>query len=338
MSGITTNTCHDTDITTMMTVTTDTDMGMDTIKTMIMAKGTITGIKDHPDPRGGAVAPPRLKYLWLSFLCALALVGCSRDVNSARGPASYESGARALKVATAENAQRAGSSLAYEHTVSIEIDKDSVGARIKDMRSACESHKDFACTLLDVDFRTEFEVPAGHVRMRMAPTAVEGMIEVAAQGGRITSRGTHAEDLAEPISDAERELSQLSTHRDRLSEFSKRKELTVDQVISLSREISSTQTQIDSINTRRANLQRRVDTELLTIDFSPPREAYAEQQTPIQNAIRSFGVDFRDAIAQVIRFTAVLIPWLVIVVPGLVLLRLFWRWITRWLANREGRQ
>lgn len=276
------------------------------------------------------------KYLWLGFLGALALIGCTRHESSARAPGSYEPNGAALKVATADQTTgRAGSSLAYEHTASIEIDKNNVGVRIKDVRSACESRKDFACTLLDVDFRTEFDVPGGHVRMRMASTAVEAMIEVAAQGGRITSRGTHAEDLAEPISDVERELSLLSTHRDRLNEFLKRKDLSVDQVISLSKEISSTQTQIDSLNTQRANLQRRVDTELLTINFAAPREAYAEQQTPIRNAIRSFGVDFRDAVAQVIRFMASLIPWLVIIVPGLVLLRLFWRGITRWLAKRE---
>jgi hypothetical protein len=234
-------------------------------------------------------------------------------------------------------AKHEGGSLAYEHTVSIELEKNTLAARIKEVRSACDSRKDFACTLLDVSLRTELEVPDGSVRMRVAPAAVEPLIEVAAKGGRVVARGTHAEDLAEPIFDTERELSLLSTHRDRLSEFSKRKDLTVEQVISLSKELSSTQTQIDSLNTKRANLKRRVDTELLTINFSPPTATYAGQQTPIHDAIRSLGTDFRDAVAQVIRFTASLIPWLVIIVPGLVLLRLFWRWITRWIARREQR-
>jgi hypothetical protein len=287
----------------------------------------------------GIGAPPpagRGQNIRFGFLCALALVGCAR----------HETGGRALLQTAAtfstgvadETTKRAGSSLAYEHTVSIELQKDTLAARIKDIRSACEARKDLVCTLLDVDDRTELEVPAGHMRMRVAPAAVDAVIEIAAKGGRITSRGTHAEDLAEPISDTERELAMLSTHRDRLSEFVKRKDLTVDQVISLSKEISSAQTQIDSLNSRRANLQRRLDTELLTINLSPPREAYAQGQTPIQDAARSFGVDFRDAVAQVIRFTASLIPWLVIIVPGLVLLRLFWRGITRWLAKREHRQ
>ena len=162
------------------------------------------------------------------------------------------------------------------------------------------------------------------------------MVEISARGGRIVSRNTHAEDLAEPIGDADRQLSLLSSHRDRLDEFLQRKDLKVEQVIELSKEVSSTQTQIDALRTQRANLQRRVDTELLTVELSPPVGTEAARRSPIADAARSFGSDFREAIAQVIRFIAFLLPWLVIIVPGIVLLRLFWRGITRWLARRDG--
>jgi hypothetical protein len=37
----------------------------------------------------------------------------------------------------------------------------------------------------------------------------------------------------------------------------------------------------------------------------------------------------------VIRFLAVLLPWLVIILPGLLLLRLVWRWIGRRLVRKE---
>jgi hypothetical protein len=53
------------------------------------------------------------------------------------------------------------------------------------------------------------------------------------------------------------------------------------------------------------------------------------------DALHSFGADFRDAIAQVIRFLAVLLPWLVIAIPGVVAVRVLWRDITRCLAARE---
>jgi hypothetical protein len=84
-------------------------------------------------------------------------------------------------------------------------------------------------------------------------------------------------------------------------------------------------------------LHRRIDTEVLTLNLSIPRQVAASQRTPIRDALNSFGTEFTDALAQVIRFVAALIPWLVIIVPGLVLVRLFWRMIGRWLARREAR-
>jgi hypothetical protein len=274
------------------------------------------------------------RLLIATTLCVLSLCGCNRKGVDALADQHYGS-QTALRVAPAP-ADRP-KSLAYEHTVSVELPKASLSSRLEEARTTCESRKEWACAVLDVSFGAEYGVPEGRLRVRLAPTAVQAAIEIAAKDGRVTSRSTHGEDLAEPISDTERELSLLSTHRDRLNEFLNRKDLKVDQVISLSKEISSAQTQIDTLNTQRANLQRRVDTELLTINFSPPKEALAAEQTPIMDAFRSFGLNFRDAVAEVVRFTAALLPWLVIIVPGLVLLRLFWRWITHWLGRREQR-
>jgi hypothetical protein len=90
------------------------------------------------------------------------------------------------------------------------------------------------------------------------------------------------------------------------------------------------------LNTQHTNPRRRIDTELLTISLSLPIQEYAADQSPVKNAVRYFGSDFRDAVGMVIRFLAVLLPWLVIGLPGLFLLRLFWRWIGRVITRREA--
>ena len=118
---------------------------------------------------------------------------------------------------------------------------------------------------------------------------------------------------------------------------SQHKDIKIDQLITVSKELATVQSQIDSLATERANLRRRIDTELLTINLSLPSQAYAAEQSPVLDAFRSFGADIKSAIADVIRFVAVLLPWLVIVVPGIILLRVFWRWISRWIARREAR-
>jgi hypothetical protein len=157
----------------------------------------------------------------------------------------------------------------------------------------------------------------------------------ASKNGTVTDRLTHAEDLTEQVTDTERELALLTIHRDRLTEFLKDKSLKVDQLITVSRELATVQTQLEAAATTRANLHRRIDTELLTLNLSVPAMAIAVQPTPIRDALRSFAADFTDAIAQVIRFVAAVIPWLVVIVPGIILLRLFWRAVGRWLARRE---
>jgi len=115
----------------------------------------------------------------------------------------------------------------------------------------------------------------------------------------------------------------------------KDKSLKVDQLITVSRELATVQTQLEAAATTRANLHRRIDTELLTFNLSVPTMATSVQPTPIRDALRSFAADFTEAIAQVIRFVAAVIPWLVVIVPGIILLRLFWRAVGRWLARRE---
>jgi hypothetical protein len=191
--------------------------------------------------------------------------------------------------------------------------------------------------VLDMSLRRTQTVPSGNIRMRMLPAAVTPIIEIASKGGEVTSRSSHAEDLAEPVADTERELAMRVSQREKLEGFLKNKDLKIDQVITLSKELASVQAQIDSVNTRGANLRRRIDTELLTLDFQLPAPAFGAEQTPVRDAFRLFGSNFLEAIGTMITFLAVLLPWLVLIVPGIVVLRIFWRAITRWLVRRETR-
>ena len=169
--------------------------------------------------------------------------------------------------------------------------------------------------------------------MRLAPGGVDGLIALAGKDARITERNTHAEDLAQPVADTERELALLTLHRDRLTEIMKSRSLGIDQLITVSKELASVQAQIESLNSTHANLLRRIDTELLTIDLSPPVVALVFETTPVRDALRASGQSFRESLAMVIEFVAAFVPWLLVMLPGLILLRMFWRWIGRWLGR-----
>jgi hypothetical protein len=223
--------------------------------------------------------------------------------------------------------------LAYEHSVAIELDGKLLPTRLREIESACAAGKPAECTVLEVSLRSRQDVYSGLIKMRMAPQGVDSTIEAASQGGKLTSRSTEAEDLAQPIADTQQHLALMTTHRDRLAEIMKSKELKIEQLITVSKELATVQTQIDALGTQQAQLRRRVDTDLLTINLSPPDGAYRSQETPVRDALGVFGSNFREAVSQVITFVAFVLPWLVILVPGLFVLRLVWSWIGRRLAR-----
>lgn len=281
--------------------------------------------------------------LVLLIVAAIALSGCQRKqatVEAAYG-VSPKSAATRLAAAAAPVAnvfQAREKTLAYEHTISIELSKELVPARLREIEAACAADRASDCEMLQVEVRSNAQVPSGLIRMRLAGGGVESIIELAGKGGKIQSRSTQAEDLAQPIADTERQLALLTLHRDRLTQIMKSKEIKVEELITVSKELANVQTQIDAYSTERANLRRRVATELLTINLSPPGHDYAVRETPVMDSLRLFGSMFREAIGHVITFIAYAVPWLVIVIPGLILLRLFWRWIGRWLSRRERQE
>jgi hypothetical protein len=148
--------------------------------------------------------------------------------------------------------QRTGRMLAYAHTVNVELDKETVPGRVAEVQNACTESKTFACELLDVASEGERGVPSGSLRMRVAPSGVEPLVALAAKGGEVIRRTIHAEDLAQPIADTERQLALLNTHRDRLAEFMKSKDLKVDQLITVSKELATVQSQLGELGATRA--------------------------------------------------------------------------------------
>jgi hypothetical protein len=241
-------------------------------------------------------------------------------------------------VAALQAPRREGSTLAYEHIVTVELDESVLATRVEAVRKACAADQQHGCTILNVSTSTHNDVPEGMISVRTAPAGVETLVALASEEGDILQRATRAEDLAQPLADTNRQLSLLSTHRERLSEFMQRKDIGVEQLITVSKELATAQTQIEELTQQKANLRRRIDTDLLTIHFQVPNAHIYGHRTTIGDALRAFGANFREAIASVITSIAYLVPWLVIVLPGLVLLRWFWQAIGRWMRRRDQGQ
>src|SRR5688572_7207961 len=261
----------------------------------------------------------------------VTLAGCQQKQASSR--MSFA----AQEASGSSPTNEAPDTLAYDHSVSVEVDAETVPERLREIEAACKADSASSCTIIESSLRWRERLPSASIRMRLAPRGVEGLITLANRDGKVVERTTNAEDLAQPVADTERNLALLGVHRDRLADIMKRKDLPIDQLITASKELATVQSQVESASSTHANLRRRIDTDLLTIGLSPPMADILSETTPVSDALRASGANFREATAMVIGFVSALVPWLVVVLPGLVLLRMFWRWLGRWLGRFERR-
>jgi len=91
---------------------------------------------------------------------SLTLAACGRQGTEPQEATRQTKVVASLKLKEPKDHQDSRS-LAYEHTVSIELPKDLISARINDVRVACDSRKEFACTLLDVSVQGVIHITAG---------------------------------------------------------------------------------------------------------------------------------------------------------------------------------
>src|SRR5262245_65199133 len=93
----------------------------------------------------------------LAMICTLAFVSCAQKAAdesnqltaAAPAPPKVEQGA-----GSGSEAQRPPRMLAYEHEVAVEITKEVLPERIRDVQKLCAADAQSGCTILDVEVAT----------------------------------------------------------------------------------------------------------------------------------------------------------------------------------------
>ena len=215
--------------------------------------------------------------------------------------------------------------LAYEHNASIELDADQIAARLQQARDACTGKRFGDCVILSVQ-QEGGEHASASLGMRLAPAGVEPMIALAGAGARLGSRSTQAEDLAVVVRDNSLAQDRLRKELARLQEFQQRRDLAVADMIALSQRMAEAEAQLQAAKQLGAQHRRRIDTQLLTLQFQPPGGEAGRNE--IVRAMRDFGGILSMGTAWMIRAAAFLIP-LVLVIALLV------AGVRRWRAPRR---
>lgn len=263
---------------------------------------------------------PRLRRL-ACVAIALLLAACAdRSAVSEMAVAAGAPSARAA-AETAAGAGEVASYLAYEHTIGISLAAADMAPRVEALQAACNDGRFGHCAVLNV-WQQGGDRPGGSIGMRIVPAGVEPMIALASDGAELGSRSTRAEDLAVVVRDNELQQDRLRKELERLSGFQARRDLAVADMIALSERMASAEAQLEAAERQAAQHRRRIDTQLLTFNFSATRTQ--EAQGEVSRALRDFGGIFASGTAWTIRAAAFLLP-LAAVLAVLVALFRAWR-------------
>ncbi|WP_428960192.1 DUF4349 domain-containing protein [Xanthomonas oryzae] len=260
-----------------------------------------------------------MQWYAAAMLLGWALCGCAKH----QAEMAADGGAAAPAPPTAQ-----GNALAYEHDVRIELTADQIGQRIAAIRSACQDAQFGGCALLAVDQEGGRD-PSGRVSVRPAPDGIEPMVQLAGQHGDVAARSTRAEDLAQQIADIGLAQARLQTEHARLLELQQRRDLAVTDLLALSKRLAEIEAEAQQPQQQAAQQQRRVRTQLLTLDFRSTGGEQGRGGIEIAEAVADVGEVFSSSVAFVIRAVAALLPVAVVALIAGWLLLQAWRWRAR---------
>ena len=266
---------------------------------------------------GGQDVITPLRALLLLFVLALALPGCAKKVVADGGSSATVAG----------EASKEDAFLAYEHQIRISLGKDHLATRLDALRAACSEDRFGTCSLLTL----EQGDGQASLTLRTAPAAIEPLVALASQDGAIASRSLRAEDVADAVADTGNSLAMLQAHRGHLLDLREKPNLSVADTIALSNELARVETELDAVNRTAAQQRRRIETNLLALEFRVP---YAPESNWAELG-DAFGELDDSAIEGVTEALAMLgygLPFLLIAFP----LALLWRALWRWATGRRG--
>lgn len=236
--------------------------------------------------------------------------------------------------------------LAYRFATTLRLPADDLASTHDRHTDACFEAGPQVCQVISASVQNpNGPRPSGFLQLRANPAWIVEFrdtiaTDIEAVDGEITADETSIEDLTSQIVDAEARLDARTTLRDRLQTLLETRDGELNELLRVERELARVQEQLDAQASVLAVLRQRVNTSTLTLSYVAKREIVEREQfNPIISALRDVGEVFSRALADVIRFIAGFLPWLIVIIPGVWLIRrLAGGWFGGWLKRRREAQ
>lgn len=288
------------------------------------------------------------KYILLLLMLFIS-TACGRHESASSAPDAVSTGAPApmavrAKMAGAERSFAAEQSLtemsepnasapnagvkkyiALRHHLQIETPAEQIQEAFDATVKHCEA---LNCQMLSANYQREtpYSPPSASLSIRVPPRNVEVFLTGLAKSGEIMQHSREAEDKTNQVVDTDARIKNLTELRDRLRAMLADKSAKFKDIIDVERELANTQSQLDSFMSMRKILAQETELVAMNIDFVA-KQGIAEQGffAPVAQAIKNAGQVLMQSFAAVITFVMSAIPWLLIGIPMLLLLRKLWQ-------------
>lgn len=222
--------------------------------------------------------------------------------------------------------------LAYEYDATLRLPAKAVSPVLSEHEARCHEAGPKVCQVISSNVtEANAENVYGSLEIRAAKAFMDefrdGLAGDAEEAdGQLVSMSSQVEDLTRQITDTTARLEAQKTLRDRLLRLLERETDDVGDLLQIERELARVQSEIESAESWLRTLRARVSMDRLTIQYQTiPKAVTPYTAQPLKNSLTSFLSNMAWSLAAVIDFIAALIPWMIVIVPGLWLLRALWR-------------
>jgi hypothetical protein len=255
----------------------------------------------------------------LSILFVVILAGCSDSLETQQSQAF---------ISDAEYNQREKTKyLAYEHHLVVELGLEEIRGKYEEILSFCGEDEKFSCTILESSLSSSdfsgSSSSSADIRLRIKPTGVKSLFELASNKGRTSHQSTKIDDLAKDVIDTEKRLSMLTAHRDRLIELQQTESADIDALLKIAKELASVQSELEQTAGKEQYLLKRINMDLVTISYRTTHDR--QFWAPIIRAAKNFFYELSDGISSAIGVVAYSIPFFLLLITALVILIKVWR-------------
>jgi len=186
-----------------------------------------------------------------------------------------------------------------------------------------------------VTARTPESAPSGDLSVRVAPRDLDKLLGYVTKLGIVARHMTNREDETTEVVDTDAKIKNLTSFRDSLRATLAKPSATAKDLVAIQQQLTDTQSELDSETAQRKILAN--ETEKVAVEISFMLESYAGNARGfdrILNALSESGDLLADSTASLITTVVALLPWLVVIVPGVWLLVKAWKALRRRRARK----